>query len=266
MTSAINHRYPAVQGEFEDEFEDELEFENEFEEELPPRAGQSEFEFELEFEDELEDEAEAEVEFDFESEAARQGEFEDELEDEAEDEAESFVNPVRRIYPDAELMAHLSAQAARAETEAEAEAFIGALVPLAARLIPRAGRLLVRNAPALIRGATRITRRLRRNPAARRFVAAVPVIVQRTVQSLADQAAAGRPIDSDVVLRTMATMAGRVLRAPQSRNSAIQAVRTFDRRYHRRWRSGGQGAAPRRRTSVNGSLPRGAVQRGRRRR
>jgi hypothetical protein len=264
MTSAINHRYPAIQGEFEDELEDELEFEDEAEDELPPRGGQGEFEFELEFEDELEDEAEDEVEFDFEAEAeaARQGE----LEDEAEDEAEAFVNPVRRIYPDAELMAHLSAQAARAESESEAEAFIGAAVPLVARLVPRAGRLIARNAPSLIRGATRITRRLRRTPAGRRFVAAVPVIVQRTVQSLADQAAAGRPVDGDLVLRTMATMAGRVLQAPQNRNSAMRAVRTFDRRYHQRWRLGGTAAAPRRRTSPAGSLSRGSVRRGRRRR
>jgi hypothetical protein len=260
MTSAINHRYPAIQGEFEDELEDELEFEDEAEDELPPRGGQGEFEFELEFEDELEDEAEDEVEFDFEAEAARQGE----LEDEAEDEAEAFVNPVRRIYPDAELMAHLSAQAARAESESEAEAFIGAAVPLVARLVPRAGRLIARNAPSLIRGATRITRRLRRTPAGRRFVAAVPVIVQRTVQSLADQAAAGRPVDGDLVLRTMATMAGRVLQAPQNRNSAMRAVRTFDRRYHQRWRLGGTAAAPRRRTSPAGSLSRGSVRRGRR--
>ena len=39
-------------------------------------------------------------------------------------------------------MAHLSSQAARAEGEEEAEAFIGALIPLAARLIPRAAALI----------------------------------------------------------------------------------------------------------------------------
>jgi hypothetical protein len=123
--------------------------------------------------------------------------------------------------------------------------------------VPRAGRLLARNAPALIRGATRIARRLRRTPAGRKLVAAVPVIMQRTVQSLADQAAAGRPVDGDAVVRTMSTMAGRVLRAPQSRNRAVRAVRTFDRRYHRRWRTG----VPARRR-----VARGAVQRARRRR
>ena len=41
------------------------------------------------------------------------GELEDEFEDEAEEEAEGFVNPIRRVYRDAELMAHLAKQAAR---------------------------------------------------------------------------------------------------------------------------------------------------------
>ncbi len=116
MTTSVDHRYPAIQGEYEDE---------------------TEYEFEFEFE------------------------FEAEAEAEGENEGESFVNPVQRIYRDAELMAHLSRRASNAESEDEAEAFIGALVPIAARLIPRAAPVLARNAPALIRGATRIARRLR---------------------------------------------------------------------------------------------------------
>jgi hypothetical protein len=234
MTSALNHRYPAIQGELEDEFEAEWEAEDEFE--TASAGSEYEDEWELEAEDEAEDEYEAED--------------------------EDFVNPIRRIYPDAELMAHLAAQAARTESESEAEAFIGALVPLAARLIPRAGKLLMRHAPTLIRGATRISRQLRRSPAARKLVAAVPVIVQRTAQSLADQAAAGRPVDGDAVLRTMTTMAGRVLSAPASRTRAVRAVRTFDRRYHRRCRAQLGRPVPTRRPNP----PRRTVRRGRRRR
>ena len=60
-------------------------------------------------------EGEAEVEFDFEAEAEAEAEteYEWELEEEYEEEGEGFVNPIRRIYRDAELMAHLSARAAR---------------------------------------------------------------------------------------------------------------------------------------------------------
>ena len=91
-------------------------------------------------------------------------------------------------------MAHLARQAAMTESEGEAEAFIGALVPLAAKIIPRAARLIARNAPTLVRTARRITRNLRRDPTTRRLVQAMPVVLQRTAQSLADQAA-DRPAD-----------------------------------------------------------------------
>jgi len=232
--TTLNRRYPEIQGEYEDELEDE--YEGEFEDEAFLGAlggiarsflggGEGEYEDEMEFEFEFEAEAEAELE--------AEGELEDEFEDEAEDEAEGFVNPVRRIYRDAELMAHLAKQAAATESEAEAEQFIGALVPLAARLIPRAASLLARNAPTLMRGATRIVRGLRRNPQTRRLVAALPVVLQRTAQSLADQAAAGRPIDASRVVQTLGTMTGRVLRGP-SCPRALRAVDVFNRRWHRR--------------------------------
>jgi hypothetical protein len=46
----------------------------------------------------------------------------------------------------------------------------------------------------------------------------------------------------------LARIAGRVLRTPPERDRAVRAVRTFDRRYHRRSRRASSGAtAPRRR-------------------
>lgn len=240
--TTIDRRYPAIQGEFE--FEDELE--DEFEGE-----GEYEDEFEAEGEDEAflgalggiarsflsEGESEEEFEFEFEAEAEYEGEeeLEDEFEAEAEEEAEGFVNPVRRVYRDAELMAHLAKQAAASESEAEAEQFIGALVPLAARLIPRAASVLAKNAPALIRGAGKIVRNLRRNPTTRRLVSAMPVVLQRTAQSLADQAANGTPIDGVQIARTLGTITGRVLSGPNA-PGALRAVDVFNRRYHRRAR------------------------------
>jgi hypothetical protein len=254
--TALSRRYPSIQGEYEDEYEDEAflgglaniaksflgegedEFEDEFElEDEYEDEFEDEFELEDEYEGELEDEQEFEFEFEAEAEAEMEaeGELEDEFEDEAEEEAEGFVNPVRRIYRDAEVMAHLAKQAAATESEAEAEAFIGALVPMAARLIPRAASLLSRNAPTLVRGATRIARSLRRNPQTRRLVGALPVVLQRTAQSLADQAASGRPIDASAVVRTLGTMTGRVLRGPNAPR-ALRAVDVFNRRWHRRAR------------------------------
>jgi hypothetical protein len=261
MASTLNRNYPEIQGEFETEDEFETEFETEFEEE-------SEFEAEDEDEDFLGaaggigkalagvlsgGDREYEAEFEFEVEA----ETEDEAEEEYEEEA--FVNPVRRIYPDAELMAHLSTRAAQTSSEAEAEAFFGALVPIASKLIPRAASVLARNGPALIRSTSALGRRLRRSPATRRFVMAMPVILQRTAQSLADQAASGRPVTPDVAVSTLARIAGRVLRTPPERDRAVRAVRTFDRRYHRRSRKASSGATtPRRsrRPSSGATAPR----------
>jgi hypothetical protein len=228
--STLNRQYPAIQGEFEDEYEFETEFE-----------GEDEFEVEGEYEGEEELEVESEEEFEFEFETAAEaemeaeGELEDEFEDEDEEEGEGFVNPVRRIYRDAETMAHLARQAAMTESEGEAEAFIGALIPLAAKVIPRAARLIARNAPTLVRTARRITRNLRRDPTTRRLVQAMPVVLQRTAQSLADQAASGQPVNADTVTRTLSRISGRVLRGhPGAR--AVRAVDIFDRRWRRRAR------------------------------
>jgi hypothetical protein len=220
--TASQRSYPSIEGEFEDEFEDE--FEGEFEDEY-----ESEYEGEFEFEFEAEAEAELEAE----------GELEDEFEDEYEDEAEGFVNPVRRIYRDAELMAHLSAKAAAVEGEEEAEAFIGALIPLAAKLIPRAAALVTRNAPALIKGANRLSRQLRRNPRTRRLVRTMPVILQRTAQVLADQSDGGEDPSAGDIIGTLGNVARSVL-APSYRGRAMRAVSVFDRRYRRRtaWQRG----------------------------
>jgi hypothetical protein len=239
MTSTTDHRYPRIEGEFEDEagtslaaeFEDEGEFEDEFEDESDREdeaflGGIAQALGGLLGEGEYEDEFEGEFEFEAEAEA----------EEEGEDEDEAFVNPIRRIYPDAELMAHLSAQAARSESEEEAEAFIGALIPLAARLIPRAATLIHRNAPTLIRGATRLAGQLRRQPRTRRLLSTLPVVLQRTAQSLSDQAASGRAINPASVLDTLGTIAQRLLSDPADCRRVVSAVGTFDRRYHRRHR------------------------------
>ena len=235
MTLTANYRYPRIEGESEEEaaaslaaeFEDEDEFEDESEyEDEAFLGGIAKALGGLLGESEDEEEAEYEFEFEAEAEAEAEGEFED----------EAFVNPVRRIYPDAELMAHLSSQAARAEGEEEAEAFIGALIPLAARLIPRAAALIHGNAPTLIRGATRLAGQLRRQPRGRRLVTTLPVVLQRTAQSLSDQAAAGQAITPAGALDTLGAIAQGVLNDPADCRRVMSAVGTFDRRYHRRHR------------------------------
>jgi hypothetical protein len=133
-------------------------------------------------------------------------EFEDEFEDEFEFEYEfeDFADPNLRasrlgLAAEAEMMAHFATLAANAETEAEAEAFLGAIIPAAARLLPKAAPLVRKFAPQLIRGVAKAGRRLWRNPATRNLVKAVPSAVVRTAGDLASQWSQGKPITPGVV-------------------------------------------------------------------
>jgi hypothetical protein len=158
-----------------------------------------------------------------------EGEFE--YESEFEFEGEAFTNPLRRIYPDA-MMEHLAHAAAEAETEAEAEAFIGALVPLAARLLPRVAPIIARSAPGLVRAASGVVRTLRANPATRPLVRTVPTILRRTTADIARQSARG-PVSAERAVRTLAQQTQRVLCNQGPRRRALQRNVALDRQYHR---------------------------------
>jgi hypothetical protein len=159
-----------------------------------------------------------------------EGEFE--YEGEYEGEYEDFVNPQRRLSSEA-LMAHLGNAAASAESEDEAEAFIGALVPLAARLIPRVAPAVMRAAPQLIRGISNVAQRLRSNPATQQLVRTLPTVARNTVASLARQVGQGRPLTPQTAVRTLAQQTARVIGSPQQATRAYQRNRALDQRYHR---------------------------------
>lgn len=204
----MSRGYAAVDGELEDELSRELEaeFEDELEGSLGELAHELEYELEdedealyefededelgelaQELEDELEDEDEALYEFEFEDEAEFEAEFENlvreleaEFEFEDEFEGEDFANPLRRLYPDADQLARLAFQAEQAETEDEAEAFIGPLAALAVRALPRLAPAVRAVAPKIVRGATTLGRKLWRNLGTRHLVRRIPQIVKRT--------------------------------------------------------------------------------------
>ncbi|MFF4273886.1 hypothetical protein [Streptomyces sp. NPDC001536] len=223
---------------------------------------EEEFEFLLEGEDEAlhedeflyedealyEGESLLEDEFLYEDEALYEDEslYEDEALFEDEDEGESefeATDPLRRISTDA-LMEHLGHAAATARSEAEAEAFAGALVPLAVGAVRSAAPAVVRRAPQLVRGLANVTRTLRRNPATRSLVRAVPTIALRTTRSLARQVARGRPVTARSAVRTLAGQTAAVLSDPRRRRAAVRRSRVLDRRYHRAVRTGAPGVAP----------------------
>lgn len=136
--------------------------------------------------------------------------------------------------PDQELMEHLAALAEASESEAEAEAFIGALIPAATRLIPKLAPVVRRVAPQLIRGAVRAARVLRQNPGTRPLVRALPTSVQRTVRDLGRITKAGKPVTPRTASRCLARNTYRVLANPQLRAQAAQRAKVLNRRYQQR--------------------------------
>lgn len=253
MTASTMEHSPL--GEFEDELEGGHEGE-EFFGGLARRAaqavlgslggGQADGEFEDEYEFEGEEEGE---EFDLGSvisgisgllgqgEGEGEYELEDEWEGEYEDESEAMANPLRRWYPDA-MMEHLGHAAAEAETEAEAEAFVGALVPLAARMARAAAPHVARSTPHLVRGLSSVAHTLRRNPTTRQLVRVLPTIASRTTRHLARHVAHGHPITPRRAVRTLAGQTAAVLSNPRARQHAVHRARALDRRYHRAARTG----------------------------
>lgn len=139
--------------------------------------------------------------------SSRDGEFEfegeGEFEFEGEFEGEFEASPRGRISPPA-LMRRLAREAERARSEDEAEAFIGALVPLAAQAVGRAAPALMRVAPRLISGLSQAASAMRRDPRTRPLVRQLPAVAQRTAASIAHSASRGRPVTPRSATRSLA--------------------------------------------------------------
>jgi hypothetical protein len=154
------------------------------------------------------------------------------FEAELEWEMDGELSPLRRVYPDA-LMEHLGHAAKDAESEAEAEAYIGALVPLAARIVPQVAPAIMRAAPNLIRGVSAVARTLRRSPTTQPLVRTIPTIVRRTAANIAQQVGQGQPATPQAAVRTLARQTARVVGSPQQSVQAYQRSRVLDRQFHR---------------------------------
>lgn len=158
-----------------------------------------------------------------------EGEYEDELEAELEDMATA------PLTPGAALGEYLAARAATAQSEAEAEAFIGSAVTTT--LSRRDRREMEELLPHLLRGAHVLTRILHRNPATRPAVRFVPGIVDSTAKTLAARVGSGQPINPADIGAVMGSSTRRVLGDPRwttavARRHARGLAVTRRRRYH----------------------------------
>jgi len=130
------------------------------------------------------------------------------------------------------LLEHLGYEARAASSEAEAEAFIGAMVPAAAAAFPQAFSTLLRVAPPLIQGAASLGQALRQS-SGRRLVLTLPTIVQRTTASLARRAASGMAVPPQMATQALRQEAQRLLRDPQQVAATLQSSRRLEQRYRR---------------------------------
>lgn len=151
-------------------------------------------------------------------EAEYEGYYESEFEAESEAEMEAVLEgPMSEQQAIGELMA---AAASRAATDMEAEAQIGSATAIV--LSPADRDALRAVLPNINRGVAVLTRILRRNPATRPAVRAIPAIVKRSAVTLRKQAASGRPITRQSAARAVSTQTRRVLASPATCARAVQ--------------------------------------------
>lgn len=141
------------------------------------------------------------------------------------------------LIPEDEMAAmdYLAEMAVQTEDDDEAEAFIGALIPLAAKLLPQAAGVVSKVAPKLIAGASKVASTLRRNPAARRMIRSLPGIVRNTTRDVARHYARTGQVSGNTAARYLARRTQQGLskpgaaapRAPaQARRRAAAATRS----------------------------------------
>jgi hypothetical protein len=122
---------------------------------------------------------------------------------------------------EAEAMAEMmAALAAGANSEAEAEAMIGAATVTV--LSPRDRAELRRLLPHLVRASAVLTRMLRRRRGTRPAVAAVPSIVRGTARDLRRRRSAGRPVSRRTAARAMSRQTRGVLGSPRRTAAALR--------------------------------------------
>ncbi len=139
----------------------------------------------------------------------KESELEDEFEDEWEADYEMMMDT-----PDAAMIDRLAYLASKSKSEAEAEAFLGAIAGLAGKVIPKA-------IPTITKGIARVGKTLLSSPTTKKLIrTTIPTIAKGTVRSLANHVAKGGSLDKRTVVQAIAGNTGKALRNPkQARRS-----------------------------------------------
>jgi len=155
------------------------------------------------------------------------GEFEYEYEQNPEALPEFETAPASEYEVMAEHLAHM---AANSQSEAEAEAFLGALIPTVARGISAAAPVISRVVPQVIRPLAQAGRALLQSPQTRPLVRTFPTIARNSVATLAQRVAKGQPVNARVAARTVAGNVAQVLGNPRRASAVMKRSRQIHSR------------------------------------
>jgi hypothetical protein len=155
------------------------------------------------------------------------GEFEYEYEQNPEALPEFETAPASEYEVMAEHLAHM---AANSQSEAEAEAFLGALIPIVARGISAAAPVISRVVPQVIRPLAQAGRALLQSPQTRPLVRTFPTIARNSVAALAQRVAKGQPVNARVAARTVAGNVAQVLGNPRRASAVMKRSRQIHSR------------------------------------
>jgi hypothetical protein len=108
------------------------------------------------------------------------------------------------------------------ESEAEADAFLGAIASIASRVLPKAFSIGKKVLPGLIRGARMIVNKVGRSPEGRQIIRALPKLMRNTAADVLQKVADGKPISGDAVMRSLAGQAGRLIKNTSQREAILQ--------------------------------------------
>jgi len=145
---------------------------------------------------------------------------ESEYEMEAEDSNDEInATTVPGLRPDNDVLSEqMAAEAAVAESEAEAQALAGA-VPSC--ILSHTPTKIKKVAPTIIKDVGKITRALRKTGKGKRIVPVIANITKRTVATLVKKAQKGKPITHATASRVLAKQAKRVLTSPKKTAAAL---------------------------------------------
>ncbi len=138
--------------------------------------------------------------------------------------AEAELISQQKLNIDA-LLEDLGYAAEAAQTEAEAEALVGAMVPLAAQLIPRVKPLMMVSSPAMVAGLGAATKLLHRNPKTRPLLRTMPTILHHTAAVLNRDRINGRRPTPKRAVKVLADQAAKVIASPDETRRALQHAR-----------------------------------------